>query len=135
MIILYENNNIIIMIEIISGSGFTLLPSNITYVCFGEELTLMCETNERYLRWNISIPRDGYKGSRLVSYGGTPVFEPLTTNNTIFSIFRLSTTPLIATMMINNVVADMTVFCTELSTSVANLLATDIHVIRMNGKE
>ena len=36
------------MSKIISGSGggFTLLPSNNTYVCFGEEVTLRCETNE-----------------------------------------------------------------------------------------
>ena len=62
------------------------------------------------------------------------MFEPLTWNNTIFRFFHLSTSPLIATLTINSVVVDMRVYCTELSVSIANLLATDIHVVRMRGK-
>lgn len=113
---------------------FTLLPSNNAYVCFGEEVTLRCETSERYLRWNISIPHNRYKGSRLMSYGGSSIYDPLTLNNTIFSFSRLSTSPLIATLMINSVTTDMTIFCTELSVSVENSLSTDVHVIRTRGK-
>ena len=112
---------------------FTLLPSNNTYVCFGEEVTLRCETSERYLRWNITIPHDRYRGSRLISYGGSSLFEPLTLNNTVFSFSRKSTSPLIATLTINSVTADMKIFCTELSISIANLLSTDVHVIRTRG--
>ena len=62
------------------------------------------------------------------------MFEPLTWNNIIFSFSRLSTSPLIATLTINSVIVDMRVYCTELSVSVANLLATDVHVVRMRGK-
>lgn len=111
-----------------------LMPSNNTYVCFGEELTFRCETNQGYLRWNVSIPRDGYKGSRLISYGGSSTFVPLTRNNIIFSFSRLSTSPLIATLTISSVIVDMRVFCAELSVSVANLLATDVHVLSIRGK-
>ena len=116
------------------GETFMLLPSNNAYVCFGEELTLRCETNQDYLRWNISISRDRYKGSRLISYGGSSTPESLTLNNIIFSFSRLSTSPLIATLTINSVIVDMRVFCTELSVSVANLLASNVHVLNNRGK-
>ena len=132
---------IILKNDIIAASGsddttFKLLPANDSHVCFGEELTLRCETDLGYLRWNISIPRDGYvyKRSRLISFGGTSMFEPLTMNSTIFSFSRLSTSPLIATLTVNSVVVDMRVSCTELSVSVANVLATDLHVVRIRGK-
>jgi hypothetical protein len=129
-------NRIGIKILQLSGSenrAFTLIPANNSHVCFGEGLILRCETDLGYLRWNISIPRDGYKGSRLISFGGSSTFEPLTLNSTVFSFYRLSTSPLVATLTVNSVIVDMTVFCTELSVSVANLLATDVHIIRIRG--
>ena len=130
---------VLIINDIAAASGsedrtFTLLPANNSYVCFGEELTLRCETDLGYLRWNISIPRDGYKGSRLISFGGSSTFEPLVLSSTIFSFSRLSTSPLIATLTVNSVIVDMRVFCTELSVSVANPLATDVHIVRIRGK-
>ena len=114
-------------------NGFVLSPTEVGYVCQGEEIALTCMTNRNFLRWNISIPQSGYNNQRLVSALETANIVPLRINNMVLQFTRVSSDPLVIKLSISGVTVGLLVTCTELAYAYANTLATNIHVVRNQG--
>lgn len=78
-------------------------------VCLGGQLTLICDTlmsNETLIEWNVVFP--DYLETRFISsLGNTGSVAPLTVDQTMFQFLRTSVSPLISTMIIDNVTVNM----------------------------
>ena len=76
-------------------------------VCPAGQLNLTCNTrtmsDQTILRWNMTFPhRPGYEIRDILTSGSA---TPLTINQTMFQFFRTSVSPLISTIVIDNVSA------------------------------
>ena len=73
-------------------------------VCSGDQLTLTCHTNVTLLEWILTIPDRPAPDIRFLSSSGNTVsVTPLIVSQTVFQFIRTSVSPLISTMVINNV--------------------------------
>ena len=77
-------------------------------MCPGGNLTLTCYTNGTELRWSITFPYHYLPEIRIISSIGpvdsqTPLFE----NPTLFQFLRTSRVPLMSTMLIDNITANL----------------------------
>ena len=75
-------------------------------MCPGDNLTLSCHTSGSMLRWVITLPYHYLPEVRIISSIG-PVNSqtPLLENPTLFQFLRTSRTPLMSTMLIDNITA------------------------------
>ena len=74
-------------------------------VCPNGQLNLTCTTtsDESILMWNITFPhRPGHERRAVFSIGSAESASPLTVNQTRFQFLRTSVSPLISTMVIDN---------------------------------
>ena len=95
-------------------------------MCLGEDVSLTCVTDERFMEWNITAPN--YIGLKLISSGGRT--DPLSVNFTTFTFTRESQQPLNVTLTIINASVDMSVYCMELKRDVfTDALVTTVDVV------
>ena len=112
-----------------------LTPTELAYVCPGQQITFTCETNTNFLRWNITFLDSGYTDERLVSSYGVSDITSLRISATSFNFTRVSEMPLVVTLMISNVTTDLRIRCkeyTELSS--VNTLSTLVLVVYTQNK-
>ena len=77
-------------------------------MCPGGNLTLLCQTNGTFLRWSISFPHHIHPEERIISSTGSVDSQtPLSERSAYFQFLRTSRTPLISTMLIDNINADL----------------------------
>ena len=115
-----------------------MVPQNeVVYLCPGEELSVTCSTNNAYLEWTIQVSPFEYYSTGAIS-SSSPVDYYLwgRVGDTTVSYAKnseIGVTPLISTLIINNVSAffnGIVISCTGLDFS--RISVTVIHVI--NGK-
>ena len=79
-------------------------------VCSGDQLNLTCipAPNETLLQWSLTIPGRPATELRFISStGDTDSVQALTVGQTLFQFLRISTSPLVSTMIIDNVSASL----------------------------
>ena len=118
------------------SGAFTLTPSEVAYVCPGQQIIFTCEASEDFLRWNITFPDSGHTDERLVSSYGVPDIVSLRINAIQFNFTRISEAPLVVTMAISNATTDLRIRCreyTELSTNTLSTLVIVVSAGNING--
>ena len=112
---------------------FISLPKVVTVsACHGDQLTLTCHTtpNMTLLQWTLTIPDRPAPDIRfLSSSGSTQNVLPLIVGQTVFQFLRISISPLISTMVINNVSTNVNGTRVECSYSGEVMETTTINVI------
>ena len=124
-----------VILTLVAGA-FMLTPAELAYACPGQQITFTCETNETFLRWNITFLDSGHTDRRLVSSYGVSDIVPLRINALLFNFTRISETPLVVAMTANNVATDLRISCieyTELSTSTLSTLVLVVRAANRNG--
>ena len=103
-------------------------------VCSGDQLTLTCHTmpNVTLLRWTLTIPDRPAPDIRFLSVGSTASMMPLIVRQTVFQFLRTSVSPLISTMVINNVSTSLN--GTRVECSYGGVMETTIINVIRNGK-
>ena len=76
-------------------------------VCLGGQLTLTCDTlmsGETLIKWSVTLSDEEHHETRFISsLGSADSVTPLTAGHTAFQFLRASISPLISTMVIDNV--------------------------------
>ena len=104
-------------------------------MCSGQQLVLKCETNANFLQWNITFPDSGYNDERLITSSGITEITPLKVNNIQFDFTRISEAPLVTTMTISNVTADLIIGCRKLTGQLTSSFSTLILLVRAQEKK
>jgi hypothetical protein len=119
------------------SEAFMLTPSEIAYVCQGQQLILKCETSANFLQWNITFTDSGYNDERYIISSATADITPLRVNDILFEFTRISEAPLVTTITISNVIADLKIDCIEYyaeqSTSILSTLILLVRAQDRNG--
>ena len=104
-------------------------------VCSGDQLTLTCHTmpNVTLLGWTLTIPDHPAPDIRFLSVGSTVSIMPLIVRQTVFQFLRTSVSPLISTMVMNNVSTSLNGTRVECSYGGGVMETTIINIIE-NGK-
>ena len=112
-----------------------LTPSEIAYVCQGQQLILKCETSTNYLQWNITFTGSGCNDERYITSFAMADITPLRVNDILFEFTRLSEAPLVTTITISNVIADLKIECREYyADSQSTSMSTLILLVRAQDK-
>ena len=105
-------------------------------ICPGDNLTLSCCTNGSALQWvvNISLTplhfdRRGEDGIRLITRSGPDMEQPLTINPTIARFSKLSSSPLVSAVTVENVTTDWNQTEIECAYSGGGMVLTTIHIV------
>ena len=111
-------------------------------MCPGDILNLMCDTNQTYLRWNISAPAIGISKESQSLFVEASSIRAIRISSVIFNISVLSGTvnfPLRSEILAENVTADLngtTITCLEIIPDqdrpgeiTRNVSTTMIHII------
>ena len=114
---------------------------NVTAVCLGEQLTLICQTTrDRCLAWNIYIPHYDKSYSKLYAYEGARDTSSVVVDAMVILTFdRTSASgvfPLVSQLSISTVATQLNgtmINCTE-RTLENIILQTTLHIIDTNGK-
>ena len=102
-------------------------------VCPGGKLNLTCNTmsDQTILRWNLTFPHHpGYQLRDILTVGSA---APLTVDQTMFQFLRTSVSPLMSTMVIDNVSAVFNETRVECLYGHQVMTTTIINVIPGNG--
>ena len=120
----------IILLSLSVSVAIMLTPAEPAYVCPRQQITFTCETNDNFLRWNVTFLDSGYTDERLVSSYGVPDIVSLKINAILFNFTRISEAPLMVTMSVSNVTTDLRIRCKEYTeSSIVNTLSTMIFVV------
>lgn len=112
-------------------------------MCPGSNLTLACLTNGPSLRWVITLPYYYLPEARIISSAGPANSQmPLFENRTLFQFLRTSRAPLMSTMLIDNIAANLNGtqidcwFDEGRSTTVINIIGNGqlIHIVTVASK-
>ena len=96
-------------IEIFNHTGLVFIASTaVVSVCPGGQLNLTCNTmsdqTHTALIWNMTFPhRPGYEQRLILAGGSADSASPFTVGQTEFQFLRTSVSPLMSTMVIDNV--------------------------------
>ena len=105
-------------------------------VCSGDQLNLTCHVtpNETLLQWSVTIPGRSVSELRFISSGGNTVsVAPLIVGQTVFQFLRTSTSPLVSTIVIDNVSSSLNGTRVECSYLDGRVVSTDIINVIGNG--
>ena len=109
--------------------------SPVSVICPGDNLTLSCCTNGSALLWFVNISLTplhfdlhGEDGFRLIFGSNPDVKQPLTINPTVARFSKLSSSPLVSAMTIENVTTDWNQTVIECAYS-EGISLTTIHII------
>ena len=113
--IAYNNIEVKLFIHmtIIVGTSITLSPSGMVSVCPGGKILLTCERmSGSILYWDVSVPMATTR-ERIVSSQGSLLSPEFRIGFTEFNISRMSESPFISQLLINNVTTEINVYCSE----------------------
>ena len=107
----------------------TLIPAGIAAVCPGDQLTFVCNTNNKFLKWNVTLSEAHSNGvltqEEFVSIGSESSFY-ITLNGTLFNITKTSNdsdellTSTLTIMSVSRNLNGTTVNCTEVEEDLNN---------------
>ena len=116
------------------SEAFMLTPSEIAYGCQGQQLILKCETSASFLQWNITFTDSGYNDERYITSSATADITPLRVNDILFEFTCISEAPLVTTITISNVIADLKIDCREYYAEQSTSMSTLILLVRAQDK-
>ena len=103
-------------------------------ICPGDSLTLFCCTNGSSLRWivNISLTplhlRPG-TGTTVINQQSPEMEQPLTINQTVIHFSKISNSPLMSVLTINNVTTNWNQTKIECARSIEDISITTVRII------
>ena len=103
-------------------------------VCPGDNLTLFCCTNGSTLRWifNVSLTPlhlDPAIAVRVVNQESPETEQPLTINQTVLHLSKISNSPLMSVLTVDNVITDWNQTKIQCTRSMEGTSITTIHII------
>ena len=137
---MYKNETVVpyrlslLIIIIVPMLIVCLGSSSVSMVCRGDNLTLSCCTNGSSLRWtvNISLTPLHFKrrelGIRTINQQSPEMEQPLTIDQTIIHFYRISSSPLVSVLTINNVTTDWNQTMIECVRSTEGVSLTTIRI-------
>ena len=97
-----------------AGTSITLSPSGSTSICPEGQVLLTCERMAgSILYWTVSVPHLDTTRERIILSQGGLLSPEFRIGFTEFNITHTSESPLISQMLINNLTAEATVYCSE----------------------
>ena len=119
----------------ILGALISLSPLGMVSICPGGQVLLTCERiSGSFLFWTVSVPHNiiiGATTQRIVPSQGVVLSSEFNIDFTEFNITRISDSPLISQLLINNVTTEIngsTIYCSE-DGDENNALMTAINVM------